>query len=365
MKKYSMLIAISLTIIGLVMFFYILYIGAGILIPFIIAVLLSFAILSLSWFFQKRWIPKVVSFFLSLLTYIFIFWIISWIINSNVQQIVALAPEYQTKMETIINGLETTFKVDKWVIYERVFNGIDIPSILSNAFSGITSIFKNTWIIFFFVIFILLESRFFFDKLDIALWREKTRVMWIIRQIGTDIKFYFVIKTGVSLVVWTVSYIILLAFGVDFALFWAFLIFLLNYIPNIWSIIAVLFPVSFSLVFGEGSYYITLALLSCLTFVQVLMWNYVEPQFMWNKLNLSPLVILISLLFWWTIWGIPGMLLSVPLMVIINIILAHIKMTRPLAVILTEKGDIKFVDAIWKKKKWKGMVKGIKSKLKM
>jgi len=54
MKKYSMLIAISLTIIGLVMFFYILYIGAGIIIPFIIAVLLSFAILSLSGFFQKK-----------------------------------------------------------------------------------------------------------------------------------------------------------------------------------------------------------------------------------------------------------------------------------------------------------------------
>jgi len=58
---------------------------------------------------------------------------------------------------------------------------------------------------------------------------------------------------------------------------------------------------------------------------------------MGNKLNLSPLVILISLLFWGSIWGIPGMLLSVPLMVIINIVLAHIKMTRPLAVILTEK----------------------------
>ena len=366
MKKYSMLIAICLTIIGLVMFFYILYIGAGIIIPFIIAVLLSFAILSLSWFFQKKWIPNVLSFLLSLFTYFLIFWLISWIINSNIQQIMALAPEYQTKLQNIVNSFETTFNIDKWVLYERVFSWIDIPSILTNTVSGVTSIFKNTGIIFFFVIFILLESRFFFDKLDIALWREKTRVMWIIRQIGTDIKYYFVIKTWVSLVVWAVSYIILVAFGVDFALFWAFLIFLLNYIPNIGSIIAVCFPVLFSMVqFGEWTYYITLWLLACLTTVQVLMWNYVEPQFMGNKLNLSPLVILISLLFWGTIWGIPGMLLSVPLMVIINIVLAHIKMTQPLAVVLSEKGNINFVDAIGKKKKGKKMMKDIKKKLKM
>lgn len=366
MKKYSMLIAISLTIIGLVMFFYILYIWSGIIIPFIISVLLSFAILSLSWFFQKKGVPKVIAFLLSLFTYFLIFWIISQIINSNIQQIIALAPEYQDKMENIINKWETTFNIDKWVIYERVFAWIDIPSILSNLVSGLTSLFKNAGIIFFFTIFILLESRFFFTKLDIALWREKTRVMWIIQQIGRDIKFYFVIKTGVSLVVWTVSYIILLLFWVDFALFWAFMIFLLNYIPNVGSIIAVFFPVLFSLVqFGESSYYITIALLGCLTSVQVLMWNYVEPQFMGNKLNLSPLVILISLLFWWNIWWIPGMLLSVPLMVIINIILSHIKMTQPLAVVLTEKWNIKFTEIKTSGKKSKKIVSGIKKKLHM
>lgn len=348
------------------MFFYILYIGAGIIIPFIIALLLSFAIVSLSWFFQKKWVPKVISFFLSLFSYFLIFWVISQIINSNIQQIIALAPEYEEKMRAIINNLETSFNVDKWVIYERIFTWIDIPSMLSNLVSWVTGIFKNAWIIFFFTIFILLESRFFFNKLDIALGREKTRVMWIIRQIGTDIKFYFVIKTWVSLVVWALSYIILLAFGVDFALFWAFLIFLLNYIPNVGSIIAVLFPVLFSLVqFWESAYYITLALLACLTVVQVLMWNYVEPQFMGNKLNLSPLVILISLLFWGSIWGIPGMLLSVPLMVIINIVLAHIKMTRPLAVILTEKWNIKFKEVKTKKWKSKKIVSDIKKKLKI
>lgn len=347
------------------MFFYILYIGAGILIPFIIAVLLSFAILSLSWFFQTKGLPKVLSFLLSLFSYFIIFWLISWIINSNIQQIMALAPEYQSKLQNIINSFETTFSIDKWVLYERMFNGIDIPSILTNTVSWVAAIFKNTGIIFFFVIFILLESRFFFNKLDIALGKEKTKVMGIIRQIGIDIKFYFVIKTWVSLIVGILSYLILIIFWVDFALFWAFLIFLLNYIPNIWSIIAVCFPVLFSMVqFGEWSYYITLALLACLTTIQILMWNYVEPQFMGNKLNLSPLVILISLLFWGTIWGIPGMLLSVPLMVIINIVLAHIKVTQPLAVILSEKGNIKFVDALWKKKN-KKLMKDLKKRLKM
>lgn len=130
-------------------------------------------------------------------------------------------------------------------------------------------------------------------------------------------------------------------FGLDFFVFWAFLIFLFNYIPNVGSIIAVFFPVTFSLIQYE-SVSLTMIFLVLMIGAQVLMGNFIEPRLMGNKLNLSPLVILISLIFWGTLWGPIGMLLSVPIMVMINIVLAHIEVTRPIAILLSEKGIVKF-----------------------
>ena len=165
----------------------------------------------------------------------------------------------------------------------------------------------------------------------------------IFDQVQADVKSYFLIKTIVSLLVAFISFMIMYFFGLDFLIFWAFLIFLLNYIPNIGSIIAVFFPVIFSLIQFE-SLSLTFIFLVLMISAQVLIWNIIEPRLMGNKLNLSPLVILISLIFWGTIWGPTGMLLSVPIMVMINIVLAHIEVTRPIAILLSERWIVKFAN---------------------
>jgi len=132
------------------------------------------------------------------------------------------------------------------------------------------------------------------------------------------------------------SYLVMWLFDLDFALFWAMLIFLLNFIPNIGSFIAVCFPLILSLVQYE-SYYPFFFLLIVLSSIQILMGNIIEPRFMGNRLNLSPLVIIMALGFWGTLWGIIGMLLCVPIMVIVNIILSKFPSTRPIAILLSEK----------------------------
>jgi predicted PurR-regulated permease PerM len=104
-----------------------------------------------------------------------------------------------------------------------------------------------------------------------------------------------------------------------------------------------------------------------LTVVEILMWNIIEPQFMGNRLNLSPLVIIISLAFWYNIWGVVWMLLSVPIMAIINIILAKIPSTRWIAILLSEKWELQVdsPDVIIKRKKllikFKEKIKKLKS----
>ncbi len=341
--------------------FYILQVGAPIFIPFIIALFLSFAIVSLSNFFIRKGLFPLLSFLASLFIYGFIIWVFSQIINSNIQDIIKQAPEYQEKLINVMVRVGEYFSIDKSLILDEVTSKINIPQLISSVVFGVTTIVKSTGAIFFFTIFILLESRFLAKKIKLV--SEDKSIFSILDQIGKDIKTYFVIKTGVSLITGFVSYLILLFFGIDFALFWAFLIFLLNYIPTVGSMIAVSFPVFFSLVQFESAS-VFLFLLIALASVQLLMWNFIEPRLMGNKLNLSPLVILLSLLFWAKIWGVVGMLLCVPIMVIINIVLAHIPATRSVAILLSEQGNIKF----WKTKKksfWKGrfMLKKMKKKI--
>jgi predicted PurR-regulated permease PerM len=138
-------------------------------------------------------------------------------------------------------------------------------------------------------------------------------------------------------------YLVCISFWLELAIFWAFLSFILNFIPNIGSITAIILAIVFSL-FQWFMPYDTLFMGIFLIWTEILCWNIIEPQFMWNKLNLSPLVIIVSLAFWGIMWWIVWMLLSVPIMVIINIILGKVPATRSIAILLSEKWDLQ-VDA--------------------
>ena len=136
-----------------------------------------------------------------------------------------------------------------------------------------------------------------------------------------------------------ISYLVLKVVGVDFASFWAVLIFLLNFIPTIGSIIATLFPSLLTLVqFPTLGPFI--ATISVLTAVQFCIGSLLEPRLMGNRLNLSPIVILLSLGLWGSVWGIPGMFLCVPITVIIMIICSYFPGTRPLAILLSGNGKV-------------------------
>jgi len=341
MKKYSSLLSFNVMLLTIWFIVYVLYIGASIIIPFVVAVLLSFIIISLKWFYHWKWLHKILAYVCSLFTIFLIFYVIGQIINANIDDIIENAPEYQDKLTRIISDFASRYGIDQSIISTQIIDKINIASLVSGTASIITSIVKNAGMIFFITVFILLESAAFRTKLALITWGKNSSFFTVFEQIQEDVKSYFVIKTFISFWVWVLSLVIMMIFGIDFFLFWAFIIFLFNYIPNVGSIIAVFFPVVFSLIQFE-SLYLSIVFLICMILAQVFMWNFIEPKLMWTKLNLSPLVILMSLIFWGTIWGPIGMLLSVPIMVMINIVLAHIELTRPIAVLLSEKWVVKF-----------------------
>jgi len=165
--------------------------------------------------------------------------------------------------------------------------------------------------------------------------------MGVLGRINSSINSYLTIKTAMSLLTGFVSYIILVIIGVDFPILWAFLIFLFNFIPYIGSMIATLLPSLFA-IFQFGS--IWTAVLVLIQTVQFAVGSLIEPRFMGKTLNLSPLVVILALSFWGSIWGVLGMLLSVPITSVIIIILGQIPETRSLAVFMSETGEIRSGD---------------------
>ena len=145
---------------------------------------------------------------------------------------------------------------------------------------------------------------------------------------------YLGLKILLSLLTGLLVAIALKGFAVPFALLWGVLTFLLNFIPNIGSVIATLPPVAIAL-FHSGSPARTLLVAAVLVLIQMVVGNFLEPRMMGKGLNLSPLVVLLALLFWGWMWGIVGMLIAVPLTAAIKIACEQLDSTRPVAILMS------------------------------
>jgi predicted PurR-regulated permease PerM len=218
----------------------------------------------------------------------------------------------------------------------------------------VRSLTGNSVTIFLYTVFMLLERGRIFRKINLLNSDEDTRraVNETIGDMARLVREYITVKTVVNLIVATISYFIMLFVGVDFAGFWALLIFLFNFIPIVGAISAISLPVILSLVQPEGGGVQTALLaLALLVGTEQAMSSGIEPRLIGRSLNLSPLVILLSLAVWGSLWGFAGMLLAVPITVTIMIILTQFESTRPIAILLSDNGEIapiKHAPIAWK-----------------
>jgi predicted PurR-regulated permease PerM len=156
---------------------------------------------------------------------------------------------------------------------------------------------------------------------------------------GRDIQSYILIMTFVSTLTAILSYGVMVAVGLEHAAFWAFLIFILNFIPTIGSIIGTALPSLYGLLqFGDFKPF--LILLAAIGVIQFLIGNILQPRLSAKTLNLSQFVVILSLFVWGAMWGIVGMFLAVPITAILMIVFANFPSTRVLAAALSESGDV-------------------------
>lgn len=190
-----------------------------------------------------------------------------------------------------------------------------------------------------FVGFLFLERLWFRPKL-VSLMGDADRAARVERIIGSivhRVNRYLIVKTVVSLVTGGLVYLVMMGFGLELATAMAVLTFVLNFIPNVGSIVATL-AVGLVAWVQTGDPVIGSAVLAIVTAIQFVVGQVLDPLFLGKTLRLSSFGIILSLAFWAAVWGVPGMFLAVPIMVSVMIVCSHIPGLRPVAVILSREG---------------------------
>jgi predicted PurR-regulated permease PerM len=218
----------------------------------------------------------------------------------------------------------------------------------ASLLSGLSSVLSDLVLILLTVVFILLEVSSFPQKLRAVLGDPK-QVFPQFTHFANDMKRYMVIKTLISLATGILIAFWLFILGVDYPILWGFLAFLLNYIPNIGSIVAAIPAVVLAIIqLGFGSAVLVAAGYIVVNFV---IGNVIEPRLMGRKLRLSTLVVFLSLIFWGGLLGLVGAILSVPLTMALKFAFESSESTRWIAVLLgSEKMDEVYVPIFSKKK---------------
>lgn len=268
-------------------------------------------------------------------------WFVLILLRANINSLLEQLPVYQERFFHLQKQWMNYFDIKTAPDLSELLGHFNLMSLVSNLAIIVRDIARNGAIIIIYVLFLLLEHHSFDAKLAALIpdGQRLTNVRELIQQIGSKIQRYIGIKTIASVATSLCSYGVMRFVGVDFAEFWALLIFILNFIPTIGSIIATLFPCVLTLVQFDhlGPFIlVTMGLIA----IQFFIGSILEPRWMGQAFNLSGLVIITSLAVWGQVWGIVGMFLCIPITVIMNIILSNFPQTRPISVLLSRDGRI-------------------------
>lgn len=336
----------TLLIVLLISIVFVLYIGKDLFIPLVLASLVWFLVKDLRNFIQKTPFigKKLPRWFLNLLAVGILYaslGLIVHLLSNNITQLSKNMTLYSSNLEAYNTLINAQFGVDIKELWSANAGDFDFGLILDDFLKSLSSVVGNVFMIALYLLFMLLEESTFNQKvLSIYTSQQKKQEMiTTMNRINDSISKYISLKTLVSVITATLSYIILKIVGLDAPMFWAFLIFLLNFIPTIGSLIGTLLPTAMALLQFTDPTNAIIVLVAVGT-IQVVVGNIIEPRIMGNSLNVSSFVVILALSFWGAIWGITGMVLSVPITVILVILFGQFEATRAAAILLSDKGKI-------------------------
>ncbi len=321
--------------------------ASSILVPFFLAVFIAVICTPPLFWLQRKGVPKVLALIFILVAILIVGLLFGALIGPSLNDFLRSLPDYQERLSTHISTLISWLR-EKGVNIPaeevpRALNPGWVMNLAGGIFSALSSVLTNAFLILLTVVFILLEAADLPKKLRIVL-KNPERSLSTIEKFSQDAKRYLVIKTLISAAEALAIWLWLLILGVDYPVLWGTLVFLLNYVPNIGSIIAALPAVLLALVqLGVGS-----ALLTTLGFVvaNMVLGNLIEPKLTGKGLSLSTLVVFLSMVFWGWVLGPIGMILSVPMTSLVKIALESYEETRGLAIMLGSGTEVEWIEGL-------------------
>ncbi len=309
--------------------------SADIVVPFLLSVILAVLFAGPMAWLHSRGVPRWLSVSLIIVMLIGVTLAFGTLIGTSVIDFSQSLPFYQQRLQEEMGGLVAwlaSHGVD--VSQDMVADSFDPAAVLTIAgriFTGIGDVLGRIGLILLTMTFILLEWSGFRQKMLVA-FAHSEQHLGRLAEISDNIKRYLMLKTLISLATGVLVTVWLMILQVDFPLLWGTLAFVLNYIPNIGSLIAAVPAVLLAYLqmgFG-GAAFVALGYLV----INFILANLIEPRVMGQGVGLSTLVVFLSLVFWGWVLGPIGMLLSVPLTMIFRILLDAVDETRWIAILM-------------------------------
>ena len=323
-----------LTILALIAVGMVLKAAKTVILPLMIAWLLSYILTPIINLLARVKIPTGLGVFIVLILLLGICFLGGLLIYERITAFTGEYPKYQQRFSEIADALTSSIHLPADLL-EDIPIGDKIGTFFVRFSGSLMSFVSNLVMVFIFLGFMLLAKPFFQFKIMKAFSPDQAnRVTHIIESISGQIGSYLILQFFISLVTGILVWVALSIIGVDFAGTWGTLAFILNFIPTVGSIIASLLPIVVAAIQFFPSYWAPIICLLTLLGIQMVMGNVVSPKVMGDRLNMSPVAILLSLLFWGWLWGIIGALLSVPFTAAIMIICENIEPLRPISIMM-------------------------------
>ncbi|MDP4528159.1 AI-2E family transporter [Alkalimonas delamerensis] len=309
--------------------------AATIVVPFLLALFIAIICSPLIQLLHRWHLPKMLAILLVILLILVVGTFFATIVGQSLTDLTRNMPEYQVRLNAAVLQLLNWLAEYHLVVEPRQLlsqiNPGSAMTLATNLLAGLGTMLTNTLLILLIVVFMLLEAHSIPAKIKLGMQQPEQKLQQVQRFLQS-VNRYIAIKTMMSALTGVVVGLMLWLLGVSYPLLWGMLAFLLNYIPNIGSIIAAVPAVLVALVDGG----LSLAFATTLVFVAVnlLVGNMLEPRIMGRGLGLSTLVVFLSLIFWGWMLGTVGMLLSIPLTMIVKIALENSPNGRWIAVLL-------------------------------
>jgi predicted PurR-regulated permease PerM len=326
----------------------VLKITSSVVLPFTISVLLAIVMSPLVKFLAKFRIPRIISVLLVLILLASAMGATIMILYSSGHTMVNLYPKYEARLKEIYIYIARFFELpydEHLSFFDNLWGQVGIRSrirVLTISFSNAFLAFlRDAFMVALFMAFILFEAAFFREKLEKAF--EGTRAAKIIKitsDLMTQVTRYLSIKFVISVVNGILVGIGLKIIGLEFAAVWGVIQFIVNFIPTLGSIAVGLAATAFAVIqfWPQPGPIIATALVMLI--INLILGSVMAPKIMGDRLGLSPLIIILSLLAWGWIWGFAGMILAVPMTAIIKIVCENIPVLEPISILIGSRKGV-------------------------